>query len=416
MPYKDINEGYIDQGWQQMRALLDREMPVGPVVPVWRKWPVLVLLFFLFTLPVSVDTHRSPAKDEQLDGFPIPLEDTRQEGLVMKVGSEGTEPASESLSEEKGTRGKEKEGEITIAVAAHSIPSEAKKERMEVLPGGNREKRLSKPGDYAAKTKVRDEASSEAGLSRSSLQSDPTFSSPRMSALRLLEIAPPGLMKKYPLDLPDRIPYASAASGNRWSFGMAGGLGLAIAQGRPQFWLGWEGEYRLHRKWSLWSRLAYQWNTFGPETTSGDDEAALDGSSFDPELEHQSNRTFYYRQQPEELAAHRIGLLVGAVFRPHRAIRLETGFQWNYLSTYTYADQRPPSLSFGPSQSIQLEERKLDIRTWEPILHLGFYWRVRPAFQLGATWQQTLAEMSRTESYSLRPRQLSLSFRWRLLK
>jgi hypothetical protein len=260
-----------------------------------------------------------------------------------------------------------------------------------------------------------EDSSLESGSIRSSRSAGAGYSGPRLGKIDLLLSEDwKGLANSHQ-NFPERIPYVSESGGHRWAYGMAGGLGLALAQRQPQFWLGLEAEYHLHRKWSIWSRLAYQWNTFGPEIRSDDQEAAL-GERFNNLGTEQTNRVFFYRQQPEELAAHRVGLLLGGAFRPHRAIRLETAFQMNYLSTYTFADQPPPFPSSAPSQSIELQERKLDIKAWEPVLHLGFYWRLNPAFQLGATWQQTLTEMSRTESYSLRPSQLSLSFRLRIRK
>jgi hypothetical protein len=93
MPYKDINEGFIDQGWQQMRSLLDKEMPVHPAVPVWKKWSALILLLFLVGILVR-DSQPVQVEGDHLDGFPV----ARQGDVVDRLAAGQMAEPSEELS------------------------------------------------------------------------------------------------------------------------------------------------------------------------------------------------------------------------------------------------------------------------------------------------------------------------------
>lgn len=410
MPYNEINEEFIDQGWQQMKALLDRDLPVKPVLPIWKRWTVLLFLFLIlgllaldsrwdqFLIPTdpiaSVETSNATASEEvtsegEVSIDDLPPEAARQESTPSPSLHKKT--SNNSLLKESRTQPIKQETNLTQAIPSDR-PVQSRNSLVETSFLAPVEQELEDGKTLTESSPIEERSS----ISLSSLKSN---------GLLLLD-------HEFQTG-PDSF-WIPSISKSRWSMGLAAGLGISIDQLKPVYWAGLEGSYQWHRRWSVWGRLQYQWNRFGPQNRNEDATfARADNEEVDPEQSGQEYRAFSYRQQPEELAVHRIGALAGIAYRPHRAIRLEAGFQMNYFLPYTYQENPPPVVPSG--STISYEKEELQFKSWEPIAHLGFYWRLSPVFQLGASWQQGLGQISETESYSLRSQQLSIGLRWRLI-
>ncbi len=400
MPYNDINEEFIDRGWEQMKVLLDKEMPLTAAMPFWKNWRILIVLFLLPGL-LALDTekvYRSSFADPSVANA-----SPQQNNLTIAQSSDTEKmtsisaiiPAEVLSNDLLGTdTGQEREPESTG-------PGPAIQDQLLASVGG--EKRGSERELISAQTtnQVLPPFTGEQPVKRSTQLYellDRRFILPELNVgIQAANPTGPSIVLQKP---------------RRWSWGIATGAGVALAH--PQFtgWFGVEGEYLLHSKWSLWTRMGYQWNRLGSGALEQGPIISVE-DSMDPSSPTITRYTLL--QSDEDLAVHRVGLLLGGAFRPHPAIRLEGGFQLNYFSPYALANDDafvPSSTPSAPTFNPSVEFQELSFKTWEPVIQTGLYWRMSPEFQLGAVWQQTLVDMSQTDGYSLQPSHLSLGLRW----